>query len=91
MSDLSANIQNGVAVASSLATVAAPIVAIYNPAAGAALSILAPVVSNFILSESQILITLNTEMTKEEMIKALQESKSINWGITPLEVPTPVV
>lgn len=78
-------IQNGVTVASSLAAAAAPLVSVYNPAAGAALTILAPVVSEFVINQTQILITLNTDMTDEELKAALLKVKSANWGISALE------
>lgn len=76
---------NTVTVTSQLAQAAAPIVSIYNPAAGAALSILAPVVSSFILTETQMILNLKKDMSYEEVISALEKSKSINWGIKPLE------
>lgn len=85
MSDALTTLENGITVTSQLAQAAAPIVSIYNPAAGAALSILAPVVSSFILTETQMILNLKQEMTKEEVIKALEVSKSANWGIKPLE------
>ena len=84
---VAANITNGVTIASSLATLAGPIVSLYNPAAGAALTLLAPVVSNFVLTETQVIVNLRTDMSKEDMIKALQESKSASWDVKPLEVP----
>lgn len=85
MSDALTTLENGITVTSQLAQAAAPIVSLYNPAAGAALSILAPVVSSFILSETQMILNLKQEMTKEEVMKALEASKSANWGIKPLE------
>lgn len=88
MTDLATNIQNGVALAGDAAVIAAPIVSIYNPAVGAALGILAPVVENFILTETQMLMNLKQDMTKDDMIKALEASKSAHWGVEPLDVPT---
>jgi hypothetical protein len=85
MSDTATNIQNAVTIGSDLAVIASPIVSVYNPAAGAALALLAPVVSNFILTETQIILNLRTDMSKEDMIKALEASKSGTWNIKPLE------
>ena len=77
-------IKTSVTIAGELAAVAAPIVSIYNPAAGAALATLAPVITSFALTRSQILLNLNTEMTQEEVIEALKKSKSANWNLTSL-------
>ena len=77
-------IKTGVTITGELAAVAAPIVSIYNPAAGAALATLAPVITSFALTQSQILLNLNTEMTREEVIEALKKSKSANWNLTSL-------
>lgn len=90
MSDLATNIQNGVTLAGDAAVIAAPVVAIYNPAVGAALGILAPVVENFILTETQMLMNLKADMTKDDMVKALEASKSAHWNIKPLDVPAGV-
>lgn len=83
VSQVGASLANAVTITAELAQVAAPIVAVYNPAAGALLATLAPtlgpVVSGFVLTETQIIVNLNKDMTRDEMIKALQESKSINW------------
>lgn len=87
MSELGTALVNGITLTSQLAQAAAPIVSIYNPAAGAALATLSPIVSSFILTETQIILNLKKDMTKEEVIKALEESKSSNWGITALETP----
>lgn len=87
MSGLGTTIQNGVTLAGDAAIIAAPVVAIYNPAVGAALATLAPVVENFILTETQVLMNLKADMTKDDMVKALQASKSANWNIKPLEIP----
>ena len=67
------------------AVVAAPIVSIYNPAAGAALQMFAPLVENFILSETQIVMNLKKDTSKDDMIKLLQASMSTNWDIKPLQ------
>lgn len=85
MSDILDGIKAGITITNEMATIAAPIVSVYNPAAGAALALLAPVVSNFILSETQVIVNLRTDMTKDEMIKALQGSKSETWDVKPLE------
>ena len=82
-----------VTVLGDAAVIAAPIVGLYNPAAGAALQIFAPVVENFILSETQIIMNLKKDTSKDDMIKLLQASMSANWNIKPLETPedAPVV
>lgn len=78
------NVANTVTLTSQLAQVAAPIVSIYNPAAGALLSSIAatlgPIISSFIVSETEIIVKWNTDMSKDEMIKVLEASKSANWG-----------
>ena len=74
------DLKNGVTVLSAAAQSAAPIVSIYNPAAGAALSVLAPVVEKFIITEIGVVAIWKEDMTKDQMIKALQDSKSVNWG-----------
>lgn len=81
------NIENGIAITGDLAKAAAPIVSVYNPAAGAALAVLAPVVEQFLISETQILLELKKGMTREDMIEALKASTSDHWNIKPLEVP----
>lgn len=75
----SEEIKNGVEIASEVAQSAAPIVSIYNPAAGAALSILAPIAEKFLINELGIIAIWKKDMTKEEMIKALEQSKSEFW------------
>jgi hypothetical protein len=81
--EVGTNIATAVTITSQAAQVAAPIVAIYNPAAGALLQTLAPmlgpIVSSFVISETGILVNWNNKLTKEEMIKILTESKSVNW------------
>lgn len=88
--EVGTNIAAAVTVTSQAAQVAAPIVSIYNPAAGALLATLAPmlgpIISNFIISETQIIVNWNNDITKEDMIKILTESKSANW-----EKPEPIV
>jgi hypothetical protein len=74
---------NAVTIESSLAQAAAPIVGVYNPAAGALLATLAPtlgpLISSFILTETQVIVNLNSGMSRADMIKALQASKSVSW------------
>lgn len=81
------NIQDGIVLTGETAKIAAPIVAMYNPAAGAALAVLAPVVERFLLSETQMLIELRQNMTREQVAEALRNSTSDHWGFKPLEVP----
>lgn len=81
------NIQDGIVLTGETAKIAAPIVAMYNPAAGAALAVLAPVVERFLLSETQMLIELRQNMTREQVAEALRNSTSDHWGFRPLEVP----
>ena len=80
---IGAGLANAVTIEASLAQAAAPLVGVYNPAAGALLAMLAPalgpLVSNFILSETQVIVNLNSGMSRDDMIKALQASKSVNW------------
>jgi hypothetical protein len=85
------NIIQTVTVLGDAAVIAAPIVGVYNPAAGAALQIFAPLVENFILSETQIVMNLKKDTSKEDMIKLLQASMSANWNIKPLETSEDVV
>ena len=84
ITDIGVTTANTVAVTSQLAQVAAPIVSIYNPAAGALLSsistTLGPIISSFIISETEIIVKWNKDMSKDEMIKVLESSKSANWG-----------
>lgn len=80
MSDLVTDIQTGVTVSASLAEAVAPIVAIYNPGAGAAMQLLAPVAEQFILRGVQLVVDFKKDMSTDDMIKALEASKSVNWG-----------
>ena len=80
-------VQNGVQVAAGLAQAVAPIVSIYNPAVGAALAAFAPVVSEFILTETQVIMNLQKDMTKDEMVAALQQMKGSLQALPPLETP----
>lgn len=81
------NVQDGILITGELAKAAAPIVSVYNPAAGAALAVLAPVVEQFLLSETQMLVTLKQNMTREQVMQALKDSTSDHWNVKPLEVP----
>jgi hypothetical protein len=72
-------IKTGTEVLSTAAQVAAPIVSVFNPAAGAAMAVLAPVAEKFIVTETGVLILWKTDMTKDEMIAALNASKSELW------------
>jgi hypothetical protein len=88
------NIANGVTITSAMAQQAAPIVSLYNPGAGALLATLAPllgpIVADFVLTETDVFVRLNGNMSKEDMIKTLRESKSAMWGDMPsLEKTTP--
>ena len=87
-SSIEKSIENGVMVTSDMATIAAPIVAIYNPAAGAALAALAPIVKSFVVNEKQILLNLNSDMTDDQVTAALLSSKSANWKVKPLDTST---
>jgi len=78
--DFMGGVKTGATVLSDAAQIAAPIVSMYNPAAGLALSALAPVAEKFIMTEAGAIIIWKTNMTKDEMIAALNASKSINWG-----------
>jgi hypothetical protein len=76
-------IKTGTEVLSGVAQVAAPLVGLYNPAAGLALGALAPVAEKFIVTETGVLILWKTDMTKEEMVAALNASKSAFWPVPP--------
>jgi hypothetical protein len=73
----------GVTILGTAAQAAAPIVGIYNPAAGAALGLLAPLAEKFILTELGTMVIWKTDMTKEQMIEALNASKSAMWPEVP--------
>ena len=81
------NIIQGVTIVGSAAAMAAPVVSVYNPAVGAALQIFGPLVENFVISETQVIMNLKKDTSKEDMIKLLNESMSVNWNIKPLETP----
>jgi hypothetical protein len=85
------NIITGVTILGDAATIAAPAISVYNPAVGAALQIFGPLVENFIISETQVIMNLKKDTSKEDMIKLLQSSMSANWGIKPLETPKAAV
>ena len=66
----------GTEVTASAAAIAAPILALYNPAAGAALGILAPLAEKFIISEAGMVIQFKA-MTVDEQKAALTASKFV--------------
>jgi len=66
----------GTELTAEAAAVAAPIVAIYNPAAGAAMQVLAPLVEKFIVSEAGMVLQFKV-MTIDEQKAALTASKFI--------------
>jgi len=85
--EVGTNIATGVTITSEMAQAAAPIVSLYNPGAGALLATLAPmlgpIVSSFVLTETGVFVNLKSSMTKDDMIKALEASKSAGWGVMP--------
>jgi hypothetical protein len=62
-------------------------VGFFNPALGLLLTEYGPIAESWVIKETSILINLNTNMTKEQMIAALEKSKSANWNVQPLETP----
>jgi hypothetical protein len=72
--DIANAIIQGTEVAASAATIAAPIVSIYNPAVGAAMQVLAPLAEKFIISEAGLIIQFKT-MSIEDQKAALAASK----------------
>lgn len=72
--DIANAIIQGTEVAADAAAMAAPVVSIYNPAAGAAMQLLAPLVEKFIVSEAGMVIQFKV-MTVEEQKAALTASK----------------
>ena len=77
------NIGSGVTVLATDAQIAAPIVSIFHPGAGAAMAILAPMAASFIVKSGQMIIDWRKDMTPEEMVAALNASKSANWPAPP--------
>jgi hypothetical protein len=78
------NIQNGVEMTGQAAQLASSIISLYNPTLANAISMLAPIITSFVVKESQILINMNKDMSNAELIEALKQSKSDNWNIEPL-------
>jgi hypothetical protein len=76
---------SGVQLTGSAAAIAAPTVAVFNPAAGALL-VLSPLVEKFIVSELGMVIQFKV-MTVAEQIAALQGSKFTD--VPPVVVPAP--
>ena len=72
--DIANAIVQGTTIAGDVAVAAAPVVSIYNPAAGAALAALAPFVENFIVTEAGLFCNFKS-MTVEEPKAALKASK----------------
>ena len=73
--DVANAIIQGTEIAGSAAAIAAPIVAIYNPAVGAAMQLLAPMAEKFIITEVGVVIQFNSDMTLEQQKAALAASK----------------
>jgi hypothetical protein len=62
-------------------------VGLFNPAFGALLAEFGPVAESWVIKETSILMNINTSMTKEQLIDALEKSKSATWDVKPLETP----
>lgn len=78
-----AALQTGVTIAATQAQLAAPIVSVFNPAAGVAMALLAPLAASFIVEAGQMVIEWRRDMTPEQMAEALNASKSANWPAPP--------
>ena len=65
----------------------AAIIGFFNPAIGAVVMQYGPVAESFLIKETSVLINFKSGMTKDEMIAALEKSKSATWNIQPLETP----
>lgn len=72
--DIANAIVQGTEITGDLAAIAGPVVSIYNPAAGAALTALAPFVTKFVISEVGMTLQFKT-MTIDEQKAALTASK----------------
>jgi len=77
------NIEQGVLLTGQMAQLAAPVVSIYNPAAGAVLSQVAPLVTQLTVIGGKIILELNRDMSREDVIRALASSRSSTWGEMP--------
>lgn len=73
----------GMEVTGQMATAAAPIVAAFNPAAGAILAIAGPLAQQISILEKKVVITLNEDMTREQVAAALANSVSAMWPEPP--------
>jgi len=77
------NIEQGVLLTGQMAQLAAPVVSIYNPAAGAVLSQVAPLVTQLTVIGGKIILELNRDMSRDDVIRALASSRSDTWGEMP--------
>jgi hypothetical protein len=75
--------QSTVKIAAQDAVAMAPVVSLFNPGVGAAMTALAPVAAQFLVSSSQLIVNFRQDMTPQQMIDALTASKSVNWGAVP--------
>lgn len=73
------DLENGIEVAASAAETVAPIVGIFNPGMGEAIALLTPVAATFLVKGAELVVTFRQDMTPEQMIAALELSKSKNW------------
>lgn len=76
-------IQDGVHIASTDAILAAPIVGVFNPGIGAAMTLLTPIAENFVVGTLGLVVTFKQDMTPAQMVEALQASKSAMWPTPP--------
>lgn len=72
-----------ITIAAETAEGLAPIVGIFNPAIGTAIALLTPVAATFLIKADQLVITFKQDMTREQMVEALNASKSANWPTPP--------
>lgn len=74
-----AGVQNGVTIAAGIAEAAAPIVAVFNPGIGAAMTLLTPIAEKFIIKGGDLIVSFRQDLTPEQLVELLKASKSVNW------------
>jgi hypothetical protein len=84
--DIETGALKGVEILGEMATIAGPIVTVFNPAIGTMLQLFGPVATKFAITETQVVINLKKDITKEEMIKLLTVAKT-DWNLQPFDLP----